>query len=647
MYKKIVPALLVLSPLFVFSQNRMTPDLLWKLGRVTGTGISKDGKYIVYSVNTPDWETNKGSKKSFFIPVNGGTPVEISKPDSLLADKNISPDGKYLLSNKEVKIKKINGVDYYPELTKSNAYIFDNLNNRHWDTWEDGSFEHVFVSPVGKTEEGKDIMPGEPYDSPQKPFGGDEDYIWTPDSKAVVYVTKKKYGKDYAVSTNTDLYQYDLSSGTTKNLTEGMMGYDINPSYSKNGTLAWMSMKTDGYESDKQDLVAFTGVGKAVVNLTGHRDEIHVEGFRWSDDGKKIFFWAPINGTEQLFEVDYVGATKKIPSVKQLTKGDFDIAGIVGQTGNKLIVARTDMNHAAELFSVDLTDGSMAQLTHVNDDVFNSIGICKTERKWVTTTDGKKMLVWVIYPPDFDPTKKYPTLLYCQGGPQVALTQFYSFRWNFQLMASQGYIVIAPNRRGMPGHGTKWNEQISKDHGGQVMKDYLSATDAVSKETYVDKNRLGCVGASYGGYSAFMLAGIHNNRFKSFIAHDGIFDMRSMYGTTEEMFFVNYDWGGPYWDKKNAAAQKTYTQFNPINYVDKWNTPIMVIQGGKDYRVPIEQGMQAFQAAQLRGIKSKLLYLPDENHWVLSAQNALVWQREFYKWLEETMPPPDKNKKGF
>jgi dipeptidyl aminopeptidase/acylaminoacyl peptidase len=658
MYKKIVPALLLLAPLFVLAQNRMTPELLWKLGRVTGTGISKDGKYIVYSVSTPDWEANKSSRKSYMIPVNGGTPVEISKPDSLLADKNISPDGKYLLSNKEVKIKKISGTDYYPELTKSNAYIFDNLNNRHWDTWEDGSFEHVFVSPVGKAEEGKDIMPGEPYDSPQKPFGGDEDYIWSTDGKAVIYVTKKKYGKDYALSTNTDLYQYDLASGTTKNLTEGMMGYDINPSYSKNGTLAWLSMKRDGFESDKQDIIVSSGVGK--INLTAQRDDIHVEGFKWSDDGGKIFFWAPINGTLQLFEVNSAGGwtlypplsalkdtKEKLPVIRQITKGDFDITGIVGQTGNKLIVSRTDMNHAAELFSVDITDGSMAQLTHVNDEVFNSVGMCKTERKWVTTTDGKKMLVWVIYPPDFDPTKKYPTLLYCQGGPQSPLTQFYSFRWNFQLMASQGYIVVAPNRRGMQGHGTKWNEQISKDHGGQVMKDYLSAIDAVSKEKYVDKNRLGCVGASYGGYSAFMLAGIHNNRFKSFIAHDGIFDMRSMYGTTEEMWFVNYDWGGPYWDKKNAAAQKSYNQFNPINYVDKWNTPILVIQGGKDYRVPIEQGMQAFQAAQLRGIKSKLLLLPEENHWVLSAQNALVWQREFYKWLEETMPPPDKTKKGF
>lgn len=649
MYKRIVPALLLLVPLFTFSQNKMTPELLWKLGRVSALGISKDGRYIVYSVNTPDWEANKGNRKSYIIPIEGGSPVPVNKPDSILHDKNIAPGGNYKLWNKEVKIKKISGSDHYPELAKSNVYIFDNLNNRHWDTWEDGSFDHVFVGRLdsGKVVEEKDIMPDEPYDSPQKPFGGDEDYIWKPDGKAVVYVSKKKYGKDYAVSTNTDLYEYNIETGKTRNLTEGRMGYDINPSYNNKGTLAWLSMKRDGYEADKQDIVAFTGMGNSVVNLTAHRDDIHAEGFRWSDDGKKIFFWAPVNGTIQLFEVTYTGATKMLPPIRQITKGDFDITGIIGQSGNKLIVSRTDMNHAAEVYSVDITNGSMTQLTHVNDSTYNSIGLCRTERKWVPTTDGKKMLVWVIYPPDFDASKKYPALLYCQGGPQSPLTQFYSFRWNFQLMASQGYIVVAPSRRGMPGFGTKWNEQISKDHGGQVMKDYLSAIDAVSKEKYVDKNRLGCVGASYGGYSSFMLAGIHNNRFKSFIAHDGIFDMRSMYGTTEEMWFVNFDWGGPYWDKKNLAAQKSYNEYNPINKVDKWNTPILIIQGGKDYRVPIEQGLQAFQAAQLRGIKSKLLYLPEENHWVLSAQNALVWQREFYKWLEETLPDPEKIKKGF
>ncbi|MBC7949340.1 MAG: S9 family peptidase [Chitinophagaceae bacterium] len=645
MQKRIIPALLLLAPLVSICQDRMTPELLWKLGRVTGLGISKDGKQLLYSVSTPDWEANKSTKKNYMIPLTGGTAVQVTNADSLLNNKNLSPDGKYLLTNKEVKVKKISGSDHYPELTKSNVYIFDNLNNRHWDTWEDGKFDHVFVSTVGRPTEEKDLMEGEPYDSPQKPFGGDEDYTWKPDGTAILYVAKKKYGKDYAVSTNTDIYQYELATGKTTNLTEGMMGYDINPAYSGQSTLAWMSMKRDGYESDKQDLVASTGMG--TVNLTRHRDDIHVEGFRWSDDGKNIYFFAPINGTMQLFSVDYTGATQKQPEIRQITRGDFDINAIIGQSGNSLIVSRADINHAAEIFSVDLNTGSMKQITYVNNAAYDKIGMVKTERKWVTTTDGKKMMVWVIYPPDFDPSKKYPTLLYCQGGPQSPLTQFYSFRWNFQLMASQGYIVVAPGRRGMPGFGTKWNEQISKDHGGQVMQDYLSAIDAVSKEKYVDKNRLGCVGASYGGYSAFMLAGMHNNRFKSFIAHDGVFDMRSMYGTTEELWFVDYDWGGNYWDKKNLAAQKSYNKYNPINFVDKWNTPMLIIQGGKDYRVPQEQGLQAFQAAQLRGIKSKLLYLPDENHWVLSAQNALVWQREFYKWLAETLPASEGDRTGF
>ena len=647
--KRIISFYLLVLPLFIFSQTSqpargvMTPELLWKLGRVSGLGISKDGKYVLYSVSTPDIETNKSNRKSYMIPVTGGTATEINNPDSLLSNKNLSPDGKYTLSDKEVKIKKIFGSDKYPELSKSNAYIFDNLDQRHWDEWEDGKFNHVFVTPVGKPDEGKDIMPEDPYDCPQKPFGGDEDYVWNPDSKHVVYVTKKKFGKDYAVSTNTDLYEYDIETGTTKNLTEGRMGYDINPAFSKDGTMAWLSMKTDGYEADKQDLVASTGLG--VVNLTKLRDDINVEGFRWSDDGQHLFFWAAINGTLQLFEVDYTGATQKVPEIRQITNGDFDVNGIVGQAGNVLIVSRTDMNHAAELYAVDIGNGNMKQLSYVNDSVYDTIGKCKTERRWITTTDKKKMLVWVIYPPNFDPAKKYPTLLYCQGGPQVALTQFYSFRWNFQLMASQGYIVVAPNRRGMPGHGTKWNEEISKDWGGQVMKDYLSAIDDVSKEKFVDKERRGCVGASYGGYSVFMLAGMHNNRFKTFIAHDGTFDLKSWYGTTEELWFANWDIGGPYWDKKNAAAQNSYMKFSPSNFVDKWNTPIMIIQGGKDYRVPVEQGMQAFQAAQLRGIKSKLLYLPDENHWVLSPQNALVWQHEFYKWLDETLVPSDKQGK--
>lgn len=612
----------------------MTPELLWKLGRVSGIGVSSDGKQVLYSVSTPNATENKSSRKTFAIPVTGGNPVPVSNADSMLTNEKISPDGKYLISHTAVKVKKMTGKEYYPELQKSNVYIFDNLNYRHWDTYEDGNFDHVILTKI-ETGETKDLMPNEPYDCPQKPFGGDEDYVWNPNGKEVVYCTKKKYGKDYAISTNTDLFAYNIETGKTRNLTEGMMGYDLNPIFNSKGDLAWLSMRRDGFESDKQDIYVSNGITK--MNLTKLRDDIHVESLRWADDGKSIYFIAAVNGTRQLFEVSYPGLTKMLPRVGQLTKGDFDVNGIVGQSGNTLIVSRTDMNHAAEIYSVDIATGDMAQLTHVNDETYAAIGMSNTERRFVKTTDGKDMLVWVIYPPDFNPAKKYPTLLYCQGGPQSALTQFYSTRWNFQLMAANGYIVVAPSRRGMPGFGTKWNEDISKEHGGQAMKDYLSAIDALSKEKYVDKNRLGCVGASYGGYSVFMLAGMHNNRFKSFISHDGIFDFKSMYGTTEEMWFVNWDYGGAYWDKKNLAVQKSYTKYSPSNFVDKWNTPILIYQGAKDYRVPIEQGQQAFQAAQLRGIKSKFILLPDQNHWVLTAQDALVWQHEFFKWLNETL----------
>jgi dipeptidyl aminopeptidase/acylaminoacyl peptidase len=357
-----------------------------------------------------------------------------------------------------------------------------------------------------------------------------------------------------------------------------------------------------------------------------------VYSFLFTKDSKNIYFTAPIGGTRQLFQLTI--PKKGNAEIKQVTDGQFDVNGLVGIVGNTMVVTRTDMNHASEIYTVNLKNGEMTQLTKQNNATYNDISLSKVEKRMVKTTDGKDMVTWVIYPPDFDPSKKYPTLLYCQGGPQGALSQFYSFRWNFQLMAAQGYIVVAPNRRGMPGYGVEWNEQISGDWGGQNMLDYLAAIDDVAKEDYVDKDRLGCVGASYGGYSAFYLAGIHEGRFSSFIAHDGVFNLRSMYGTTEELFFVNKDFGGPYWDEK---ASKSYNEFNPINNVDKWDTPILIIQGGLDFRVPIGQGLEAFQAAQLQGIKSKLLYFPEENHWVLSAQNGIIWQREFFKWLEETL----------
>ena len=635
--KKIIFSLLVSTLVFAATaQDRMTPELLWELGRVSALGLTKDGNRVVYKVTTYNMAENNSSSQTFVIPLQGGTPQKVENADELVTNHRLSPDGQHLVSVEEVKVEKVLGTDFYPKLDKSNVYIYDDLNYRHWDQWEDGKYSHLFVHPVvnGKPGEGKDIMKNEPFDCPQKPFGGDEDFAWSPDSKQILYVTKKQSGTQYAISTNTDIYAYDLSSGTTTNLTEGMMGYDTQPEFSSTGTLAWLSMQREGYESDKNDIIVKRG--DVQLNLTQQWDGT-VNSFIWAEDGRKLYFTAPVEGTIQLFEVDDPGRTRKMPVVKQITEGDFDITGIAGQAGNTLVVTRTDMNHAAELYTVNLPDGKMQQLTHVNDAVYQKIKLSKIEERRVPTTDGKEMLVWVIYPPDFDPAKKYPTLLYCQGGPQAALTQFYSFRWNFQLMAAQGYIVVAPNRRGMPGYGVAWNEQISQDWGGQVMQDYLTAIDQVAQEDFVDKERLGCVGASFGGYSAFFLAGIHNNRFKTFIAHDGVFNLKSMYGTTEELWFVNQDIGGPYWEENNTAAQKSYEQFDPSNFVKKWNTPILIIQGGKDYRVPIGQSLEAFQAARVQGIKSKLIFFPDENHWVLNPQNALVWQREFFKWLEETL----------
>lgn len=634
--KKTLFLIVITMSITATAQQILSPEGLWKLGRVSSLGISKDGKSIVYKVSTPSVEENKSNSKFYTIPVAGGNAVEVQEAQTkeLLTDKNVSPDGKYILSTQEVKTENVLGKDFYPELDKSEAQIYDGLDYRHWDTWNTGSHNHVFYAENKDKATPIDIMKGEPFDSPQKPFGGDEDYIWSPNSKSIIYVSKKKFGTAYAMSTNTDLYEYNIETKTTKNLTESNPGYDTNPTFSPSGDLTWLQMKRDGYEADKNDIiVSFKGMN---MNLTANWDG-SVESYKWSADGKKVYFTAAIDGTLQLFEVNFPGLTRIAVTVRQVTTGDFDVHIIAGISGDNIIVSRTDMNHADELYSYNLKKKTFTQLTKINNEAYAKLALPKYERRYVTTTDGKKMLVWVILPPNFDKSKKYPTLLYCQGGPQSPLTQFYSFRWNFSLMASQGYIIVAPNRRGMYGQGQAWNEQISKDWGGQVMDDYLSAIDDVSKESYVDKARLGCVGASYGGYSAFYLAGIHNNRFKTFIAHDGVFNTQSMFGTTEEVFFNYFDFGGAYWEKDNAIAQKAYNEFNPINYVDKWNTPILIVQGGKDYRVPIGQGQEAFQAAQLRGIKSRLLYLPEENHWVLKPQNGMVWQREFFKWLKETL----------
>ncbi len=626
--KSILTIIIALFCSFVAESQVMTPELLWQLKRVSPIGLSDDGQSVLFRVSQYSIEANSRSSKTYQIPISGGDVVEISDYDDIYTNPALSPNGDFELITKEVKIQSILGSEHYPEMEQSNVYIYDNLNYRHWDKWEDGNFSHLFIKDVEGGAE-TDLNEGEAFDVPQQPFGGAEDYTWNHDGSKIYYICKKEYGTAYAQSTNTDIYQYDLETKQTINLTESNKGYDTHPVVSGDGTLAWLQMDEPGYESDKNDIILLKD--REPVNLTAHWDGT-VFSFIFSKDGKTIYFTAPVSGTRQLFELPI--PKKGNAEIKQVTDGQFDVNGLVGLSGNTLVVTRTDMNHASEIYTVNLKNGEMSQLTHQNDDTYNEISLSKIEKRMVTTTDGKEMVTWVIYPPNFDPNKKYPTLLYCQGGPQGALSQFYSYRWNFQLMAAQGYIVVAPNRRGMPGYGVEWNEQISGDWGGQNMQDYLAAIDDVAKEDYVDNERLGCVGASYGGYSAFYLAGIHEGRFKSFIAHDGVFNLRSMYGTTEELFFVNKDFGGAYWEEK---ASKSYNEFNPVNRVEKWDTPILIIQGGRDYRVPIGQGLEAFQAAQLQGIKSKLLYFPDENHWVLSAQNGVIWQREFYKWLDETL----------
>ncbi len=636
--KKIIFTLVfTLISMMTFAQkSNMTPEQLIQLGRVSAKGISIDGDRVIFGVSKYSFNTQKKTNSLFSVAIDGSDLKKITKKDAPLNDKSISPNGAYKIKVKNEKLKDVSGTDFHPDVKDSNVMIYDELNYRHWDTWEDGNYSHIMYQS-NSDKKGKliDIMKGEPFHSPQKPFGGDEDYVWSPDSKSILYVTKKASGANYATSTNTDIFQYDLASGKTNNLTESNKGYDTSPAFSSLGQLAWLQMKRDGYESDKNDIIVRLNGND--INLTESWDGT-VNSFIWSKDGKKVFFVAPVLGTVQVFEIGIPSSSKsKIKGPRQISNGQYDVHGIIGEVDNKLAVLRRDMNHASEVYSVAIKSGDMVQLSHVNDKIYNKTNLGKVEKRMTTTTDGKEMLSWVIYPPNFDPNKKYPTILYCQGGPQGALSQFYSFRWNFQLMAAHGYIIIAPNRRGMPGYGVEWNEQISKDYGGQNMDDYLSAIDDITKESYVDSDRLGCIGASYGGYSVFYLAGKHEGRFKSFISHDGIFDWRSMYGTTEEVFFPDWDLGGAYWDKNNKVAQKAYNEFNPTTYVAEWDTPILIIQGGKDFRVPIGQGLAAYQAAQLRGIKSKLILFPEENHWVLNNQNSLVWQREFYKWLAETM----------
>ena len=655
------------APFLMKAQQVMTPEILWTLNKFSVTAVEPSHAGIIYSVGKVDLNTEKTNRQNFYLNFeknqilkmdllgkksifqwdkNGvyateGDKIYISKDNGLswaefytIGDADnivISPDGKKVAFSKAVQVEKLLGKDKYADLPKTTAQIYTDLNHRHWDAWNEGKYNHVFVVSISDdVSKAKDLLDGQKFDSPQKPSGGSEDFIWSSDSSQLLYVCKKKSGKEYATSTNTDIYTFDLASGKTENLTEGMMGYDVNPKFSPDGkSLLWQSMARDGYEADKNDVVIMDWVSKKKTNLTKNWDESVVGDVAWSNDSKMIYFTTAKRGTKQFFALN-----PKDAKVNQISDGAFDVNEIVAFQNDFAFVTRTDINHNADLFKLNLKDGTMLQITQVNKENYANLTPSKSELKIVKTSDGKEMGVWFHYPPNFDPNKKYPTLLYCQGGPQSALTQYFSTRWNFALMAANGYIVVAPNRRGMPGWGTKWNEDISKDWGGQPMRDYLAAADFAKTLPFVDGSRMGAVGASYGGYSVFMLAGIHENRFKTFIAHDGLFDMKSWYGTTEELWFANWDLGGNYWQNPQPKA---YTDYNPSNFVEKWNTPIMVIQGGIDFRVPYEQGQEAFQAARLKGLKTKFLYFPNENHWVLHPQNGLVWQREFFEWLKETL----------
>ena len=656
----------------VLESDKMTPEVLWSFGRLGGAQVSPDGKTVLYTVTYYNIDENKSYRDVYTVPVSGGEATNIT--NSVGNESNVvwRPDGKkigylsgasgsvqmwemnpdgssakqisdieggifgFQYSPDQAKIYYLKSVkldpsvqDLFPDLPKANARIENDIMYRHWDTWHDYTYQHIFVADYsGKIREGKDIMEGERFDAPMKPFGGTEQVVWSTDSKTIAYTSKKKVGKEYALSTNSDIYLYNTETGKTINFTSGMMGYDQNPVFSPDGKyMAWESMERDGYEADKVRLfVAELETGEK-KDYSEHFDQ-NAAGLNWSADSKSIYFISDIHATEEIHRLDLADG-----SIARLTNGVHDYHSAT-PVGDKLLAEKVSMSQPAELYLVDPVTGKDEALTTVNKGILDQLTMGKVEKRWMETTDGKQMAVWVIYPPHFDPAKKYPTLLYNQGGPQGTVSQFWSYRWNFQMMAANDYIIVAPNRRGLPGFGQEWNEQISKDYGGQNIEDLLTAIDVMAQEPYVDETHLGAVGASYGGFSVMYLAGHHEGRFKAFIAHDGIFNFEHMYTSTEEMWFVNWDYGGAYWDKTNAAAQRSYS-FSPHKYVQNWDTPILIVQGEKDYRVPAEQGMAAFNAAVLRGVPAQMLYLPEENHWVLQPQNGILWQRVFFNWLDK------------
>ncbi len=650
------------------SSDVMTPEVLWAFGRIGSVRLSPDGTRAVYDVTYFNKEENRAYTDLYVMTLNDGKTTRLTDTDCNEAEPAWTPDGKHITYIAKGQLWEMNpdgtaprrvtdiegGIngyvyapdmskivylkdvrleptvqDLHPDLPKANARIINDQFYRHWNDWVE-AYTHLFVAgytPGRQITAGKDILDGEHWESPVRPWGGTEQLAWTPDSKQLIYTCRKKTGVEYASSTNTDLYAYHTETGATVNLTEGMAGYDKNPVVSPDGQhLAWESMERDGYEADKIRLF--------VMDLrTGEKRDYskgfdqNAEGLKWGDN-QTVWFISDRHATDEIYSLDLVSG-----KIRKHTEGVHNYTSVI-PNGDHLIATKVSMSKPAEIYRVDPATGKDTELSFVNKHLLDQLTMGKVEKRWVKTTDGKKMLVWMIYPPHFDASKKYPALLYCEGGPQSTVSQFWSYRWNFQQMAANGYVIVAPNRRGLPGFGQEWLEQISGDYSGQNIKDYLSAIDDAKREPYIDADRLGCVGASYGGYSVYYLAGHHDKRFKAFIAHCGIFDLKMQYYTTEEMWFANWDMGGAPWDKGNKVAQRTFAN-SPDLFAGKWDTPILVIHGQKDFRIDVSQGMAAFNVARMRGIPAQYLYFPEECHWVTGCQDGILWQRTFKAWLDK------------
>ena len=596
---------------------------------------SADGKTIYFLSD------RSGDNQLWAMNADGSKMRQLSHIEGGLEGFGVAPTGDRFFYVQSVHAADTQGKDIYPDMDKSGVLIYSDLMARHWNYWDRGSYRHIFVGDLTAKEAktGTDIMAGEAWDAPMAPYFDMSEIVWNNAGTQIAYTSKKLTGTEYATTTDSDIYVYDVTTGQTININKAgtpndprlriapaFPGYDKYPVFSPDDRyIAFQSMRRGGNEADKTRLFVWDSTNGSFRDLTEAFD-YNASNVVWSSN-EEIMFIAPMNGTHQICTVTLA----EEPQVKVCTKGDHDITRFSYEQG-VCVAEITTQRQAAELFRVD--GSQLIQLTFVNKDIYDHITMGEVQKRWIQTTDGKQMLTWVILPPNFDPNKKYPTLLYCEGGPQSVISQMWSYRWNFQLMAAQGYVIVAPNRRGTVSFGQEWTDQISGDYSGQNIQDYLVAIDEVSKEPWVDKDHRGCVGASYGGYSVYYLAGVHEGRFKAFISHCGIYDFDSMFGSTEELFFVNHEYGGPYWDKTNATAQRSYAN-SPHKLAQNWDTPIMIITGLKDYRIPYTQSLEAFTAARLQGIPARLVAFEEEGHQVFQPQNSMVWNREFFGWLDK------------